>query len=459
LESVKGLWWLPEKEQTKVPGILSLTSGQQVILSLDGLIEDSPLKELNKLKEAIFYEIILGKAEGEKVTLVNCKRTSYSHSLSGVGDSASSKFNPTIVCKGLHFSSKKDLKFSKIAVTFSHIRNWFGVGIHGIKREDDPYLKGFVETWLFVQILPNLSLEIPNFLERDNVKIFDYYSEKAIIYLSFPKEKLSVTPILEYLDVLRNFFQISIDEKIQVIEIEAREECGNVRLIIPTLTSSNINDRISFIPEPITLLKFISNAQLYLCNWFSFAEKYKPTYQLFFSDNYEQSYITTRFLSYAQAIESYHNRNEKYGNKIFLDSDLQKLIDQSTILDLISNKFSDVNSAQSVVSKFKWLNEKTLRLRLKELNQEYTKIFTIFIRDRDAFISRFVDVRNYYTHYDAISVEPSYKEMVVLTENARFILLSILLKEIGFYDDEIASAIRLYCRKRVTKIMSLEDGD
>lgn len=449
MDNIKGLWWLPEKEELKISGDLIYTSGQKATLSLD----DSFKKEKRLDKSEDFYEIILGEINGQKITLVNSKKISSTVTLTGYGDTYSIKFSPIVICKGFHFLNKKELEFTKVLVRYSHIRKWLGPHT-GFKKEDNPYLKGFIETSLVVQILPNLRLEIKDFLQKDNVKIYNSHNDKTTVLFSFPQEKLSISDILETLDIFRNFLQILIDEKIEVLEIEAQEEYGNIQLILPNIVGSEFKDSIAFIPEPITIRTFQENPESYLSNWFNFTEKFKPIYQLFFSDNYEQLYITTRFLLYAQAIEAFHQRS--YDNKLF-PKNLREILDEFTSFSEITKVMFHQEVADSILGTFYQINRKVLKVRLKELFEDYALFFEVFIRDRNSFINDFTDARNYYTHYNPESSmsEPSYSKMVVLTENSRFILLSIFLKESGFKESDIVSALYRYCRKRVTDIKSL----
>jgi hypothetical protein len=348
--------------------------------------------------------------------------------------------------------NKKKLQFTKILVRYSHLRKWLGPH-SGFKKEENPYLVGFIETSLVVQILPNIKLEIKDFLQKDNLTIYNYHNDKTTVLFSFPQEKLSINKILETLDIFRNLLQVLIDEKIEILEIEAQEEYGNIQLILPNIGGSNYKDSVAFIPEPITFRTFQENPQSYLSNWFNFTGKFQPIYQLFFSDNYEQLYITTRFLLYAQAIEAFHQRF--YDNNLFSKS-IMKILDDFTSFRETIKTFFQKKTADTIIGTFNSINQKSLSIRINEIFDDYTPFFNLFISDRTQFIRDFVRTRNYYTHYNPNSKsEPSYRKMVVLTENARLILLAILLKEIGFKDSDIHSAVCLYCRKRVTDIKSL----
>ena len=144
----KGLWWLPQKQDRTVSGQLIYQTGNDAILSLNGIFDE----------KIDFHDIVLGDIEGCKVTLVNCIQVSAEKIYSGTGDSSSSKFKIVAICKGHHFFKKTDLEFTKISVRYSHLRKWLGGRIRGAHiKENDPYLKQSIEKSLTVDILPKLS--------------------------------------------------------------------------------------------------------------------------------------------------------------------------------------------------------------------------------------------------------------------------------------------------------------
>jgi hypothetical protein len=435
-----GVWWLPEKPDCRLSGQLTYTSGNRAILSLDGMFDE----------KTEFHEIILGNLADCKVTLVNCMRISWQKTLAGTGDSSSSKFDLIAIFKGHHFVRKTDLIFNTISVRYSYIRRWLGGKIGDAMKEHDPYLKQSIEKPFIANVLPDLTIKIEGFLERDQHFYYNPYNEETYVIFYFKNE--SLTELLKKLDIFRNFLDICVDEKISIYAIEAEEEYGNVQIILPSILQPVRDDRSYLIPFPIEPYLFLKNAKLYLENWYSFAKEFEPVYQLFFSENFEQLYLTTRFLSYAQAIEAYHGR--KYENRFFSDR-IREILDEFTdFSDFVKIVFPR-SFRDSILSKFQFLNRKTLRMILRDFFEDFKELFSIFIRDKEDFIDRFVKARNYYTHYDPSAKEPTYKQILVLTENARFILLSIFLNEIGLDEDDIRQAIYRYCRKRVREIKSL----
>jgi hypothetical protein len=244
---------------------------------------------------------------------------------------------------------------------------------------------------------------------------------------------------------------ICIDEKIKIYSIQAQEAYGIVDIIYPRLLKPNSKNEHEFsIPSPIEFNLFLKNAKLYLDNWYSFTRNHEPTYELFFSD--EQSFITSRFLSYCQAIEAYHSR--KYQSNYFPDS-LRQILDEFTnFKETIKLMFPNQISS-AILEKFRYINRKSLRMVFKDLLKGNDALNPIFINGTDAFINFCVNTRNYYTHYDPSSTQPDIEKVVHLTDDCRIVLLCVFLKELGMAEQNMKSAVYRYCRKRVRGIWVL----
>lgn len=114
------------------------------------------------------------------------------------------------------------------------------------------------------------------------------------------------------------------------------------------------------------------------------------------------------------------------------------------------------NYQQQLIPKVRYdMNRKSFRKKLKELFEEYGNLFRLFIDDKDEFIGKVVDTRNYYTHYTPELEARAVKviDLPFLSQNLRFILIVILLKKIGFDDEFTEQALRRYMRFRIRRIV------
>lgn len=102
---------------------------------------------------------------------------------------------------------------------------------------------------------------------------------------------------------------------------------------------------------------------------------------------------------------------------------------------------------ESLKSKLKYGNEFSLRKRLKEIFSKYQEILNEFIENKNAFIEKVVNTRNYQTHHDedlrkrAAKGEGLYR----LTQKLKKLLEICLLIELGFSREQIKG---LFSRNR-----------
>ena len=101
------------------------------------------------------------------------------------------------------------------------------------------------------------------------------------------------------------------------------------------------------------------------------------------------------------------------------------------------------------------MNRRSFRAKLKEVYEKHGGLFSSFISDKDDFIKRVIDTRNYYTHYSPKLEERAVKieDLPFLSQNLRFILIVILMKQIGFDDKLIEQALERYMRFRIRRVV------
>jgi len=94
-------------------------------------------------------------------------------------------------------------------------------------------------------------------------------------------------------------------------------------------------------------------------------------------------------------------------------------------------------------SRLVYSNEPTLRERLREIFDEYSKIVNNFIEDKKTFIQKVVVTRNYLTHYDSSLKDQAAEreELYHITQKLKILLEVCLLAQLGFSFDDIKSLI------------------
>ncbi len=173
----------------------------------------------------------------------------------------------------------------------------------------------------------------------------------------------------------------------------------------------------------------------FLRKWFEKVDLLEPIYDLYFGTLYNPCmYLKHRFLSLIQAIESFHQRI--YGGEYLLDENYKKVYD--TLVNAIPNGVK-TDFKEILENKLKYGNELSLRKRLKEIFDKYQEILNVFIENKNTFIEKVVDTRNYQTHHDKDLKEryASGKELYNLTQKLKILLEICLLIELGFSSEEI----------------------
>jgi hypothetical protein len=100
-----------------------------------------------------------------------------------------------------------------------------------------------------------------------------------------------------------------------------------------------------------------------------------------------------------------------------------------------------------------WSNELSLKQRLEELYDHAEIVLKHLVVNRDAFIKRVRDTRNYYTHYSASLRKKAADgiELHWITEVLRYVISFSLLYELDFEPEKIE---KLLLRNRSFKALN-----
>lgn len=448
VKQYSGMWWLSENPEKKIHGNLIHHVGHLPILSLEGAF-------IEKKEEGEFYETILGLVDSKKITLIDCVRLNFSDVNAGAINYFRSKYNVTLLLIGKYFPKKSEIEFKYVNVKFSNIKEWLTHSLFSVSHleENDSETIWQINKPLEKQIqLDQFTIKITGVIESSHSFFLDTFPRDVLI--SIHAQKMSLQKVIEIINSLRNFFEVLIGQNVLIRHIfyYEGEDFKKISAICPFFEKSRYNTHKT-VPHPVEFESISQNLQTIFQNWFSFAQKYEPVYDLFFSLANERGYVRTPFLVLSQAIEAYHSR--KYDNKLFSD-DIRKEIDGST---QFSKKMCEVIAEplrEPFKHKMKYVNRKSLSMQIKELFEQ-NQVFKIFVKDEKQFIRQFVDTRNYLTHYDPEITEPPTEQSKIpfLTDTLRFMIISIILKEIGLKESEIERAIKIYYAYRITDTYSL----
>jgi hypothetical protein len=161
-------------------------------------------------------------------------------------------------------------------------------------------------------------------------------------------------------------------------------------------------------------------------NWFNKEKRLKHVYDLYFAILYNpRLYLEHRFLSAAQALETYHRRTMK--NNQIDNKEHKKRVKK--ILKAVAPEYKDW-----LEQKLEYSNEPSLRRRLREIILANAEPMKLVIKDEKGFIQKVLDTRNYLTHYNPKLEGAAAKdnELYEITEKLRRMIEICFLKELGF---------------------------
>lgn len=445
-----GYWWIPENIDNKIAGILNFDSDNGAKLDLLGTFEKS-----TSLMDTLKRNFILGiTQEGKRITLYKCLINDAKISIPGLNTSS---YSAEFVFVGAHFLSEEDIIFDKVDVNLQYSEKWANLSGFDIKEkfdnEESPKLftieyniPKIINVHLYNGTNISIQLMLTGSYGSNNVNLM----EKLIFSINPDKPQGINSYIFDIFYKLECFLTLAIGEPVYPMIIRAwihsKKEKNNNRstdVLIYYLTGNKNSDskKINLFNIIFSLRDIKDNLEIYLNNWFKKFEYLKPVYELYFSIMYNYNgFLESEFLTLIQAIESYHRRTMSgiYLTELEFEQVYNILID-SIPKDLCN----DVKIAFK--EKLKYLNEFSLRNRLKDLYNKYKDILDLFINDPKKFINYIVNTRNYLTHYDKNLERKALKDqhLIYCTEQLKVLLQIIFLSELGFSQELIKNIISI----------------
>ena len=170
--------------------------------------------------------------------------------------------------------------------------------------------------------------------------------------------------------------------------------------------------------------------------WWKKEALLRPVFDLYFGTIFSPgAYSEHRFLSYAQALETYHRRTD---NRTQLPKDVFKSR-RTLVLDAMPTD----ETRKWLGDKLAFANELPLRERVEEVLQlcppATKRIVGTTKADRTSFVALTVDTRNYRTHYTSKLEKKAARgiRLFRLAYQLQLLLETALLHELGFASDEI----------------------
>ena len=464
-----GYFWLPSAPDKKFPGTLSISDGGIIDLEIVELFEsvgsdsiDWGSFDLDALNwEPTFnndFKRIVGHIETDEVTLDGCRfKEGFTHDRTGLSRSF---LRVDRVFTGVKYDKDEIPRFKILIFSVDGINNWMGTNFDRSNPPDPNYPRAYQRSPISFQHPEPVSFNLSNGME---------------LSITFKLERSGSMSPREDRIAQRTYFKLvsqearELDEFTTVVEKIIAFLCFAMGDIVCVdsmeVTSENRPpllppredlgyDKIGLLPinifyasqlysknEPRIgfngLFKFeqIQNdAERVICNWINAYEQITPAFNLYFlAIMGTQPSLEATFLTLATSLEVYHRRTAD-----------EKEMDEAEFAELIENLIENCPEEKRswLKRKLMFANEIILRKRIKRLIEPFKNLLGNN-RERERLIKKFVDTRNYLTHYD-LSLESKAakgRDLGILCRRIETLFQLHFLQMIGFSQEEINSIV------------------
>jgi len=435
-----GYFWLPEKEDKKIPGTLIISDGGEVELEVVGLFDES-IEALNGKDD---LSRIIGYVEKDGlVTLENCFYNKKNIAFGGI---AKSRVHVDKAISGVAYKKNELVTFNTVSFSVEGINEWVGISGISVSYGDD-YRTATINYTPQDEIVYNLidgfklhiffGYTLPGFPNTTEAKItqqayFKLSSEVAKELPEFIRVLHQVTYLLCFaVDATVTISDVSATSNEGTIDVaEDKKRPVNIKIYYPSLPYSEDLPKIDIHRMLFRFGDIRENAELIFNNWLKAYSTIRPALGLYFSAvTGTHKYLDRRFLALAQGLETYHRRTSS--ETLMERSKFRKLV--ATLLCMCPKEHG------------KWLrerlyhgNEINLGQRIKRIIDPY-KSYLGNSKQRNKIIRGVVNTRNYLAHYSEELEKDSVQgpDLWVLCQKMEAIFQLHLLQQLGFTESEI----------------------
>jgi hypothetical protein len=381
------------------------------------------------------------------VTLLQCLPV---RNHSGAGGVTTLAFAVDRALLGVHVDEFETLMLGRCSVTLSSLRNWMGAA--PVKKE--PAAGGGVRTGIDVRFrrpeplrvtLPDsafdveLSLQYGTSLESGSFVVhwdvcFSIIAHDCLAYTAADAASLQLRILLSTLigqPVSIKTWAMSLPTESSQRELQSQLHVLNRQVGRPVEPDVLHSDMLLSYNELETEFPRIVQ------RWFARSEQeVLAGHVLFASQLLESPAVNVKFLAVLQAAEAY-DRSRR--DRVYMDQNAyDRAIDELGIPACIQD-----DHRQSFKSRLKYGNEYSLRKRLHCMLERIPESLRQPIAERvNLFVTRVVDTRNYYTHFDHTpqSNPLDGPDAFVAAERIRFLVLATLLLDLGISEEKLVRA-------------------
>lgn len=440
---IKGLWWLPEKPDLKLPGTLTFSPYKGFSLEVQG-----SFKERGEMHKFLIPDIILGFShQGKEITLYKCFERSSKMHLPGIPETL---FSVNVGFIGVHFAQLSEMKFKKISVRYNYLDEWLNISGFNITpnlKEKSVEIKYKLPAPIEINLRNGLKILLEVKANMPSISIAQKEAcikQEAFFTLEFPTET-TFEDVHKFIYIFQNLLSLLTSEIVYPIKILGNSE-NAVKIIenkkfyepieiIYQLSLSQVKSKKSVHPFDM-LYPYISiknKTEIIFNNWLEKAEILRPIYDLYFGTIYSgDMYLEFQFLSLVMALEVYHRR-------MIRNEDIPSKEHEERIKQILTNTPDKYRNW--LKEKLTYSNEPSLGKRIKEIYGMLKNIgyVTDLIPKKKDFVYKVVNTRHYFVHYDQSLEDKALKgtDLYWFIQKLKVLVEICLLKEIGFLDTEI----------------------
>lgn len=465
----EGYWWLPEKPDKKVTGNLSINRREGIELRIISSLESQD----SFFSDRASPEIILGQAiDGNLITLINPICTnSQSNSSNFFIDLSACTYKSQIAIVGKrHFNTKEDVVFTSADIRFGLLDEWLCQSGFSDNKEtnEQGHLTQYNLKYEYPEIIEfnvdsiNLTIKTNYFLNRDHKYL---YLKHELCHKSFfklePEHPQNFNWYNNIFESLRRFITVVSGFPVSITDIITY---GNEYYIyddIKTKENFNINYQLpnnfieTFDKHPGKLLTRLDHLEIelpvILNNWFEKSEILEPAIILYVATlSTDLGYSEFRLLNYAQALEALHRR--VFGGKYLTDEEYKPVC--QTLTNSIPESL-EISHRDSLKGRIKYGHEFSQRKRIKLLLDEvWEDCLDKFIDDKNTFINKVINTRNYLIHYDSASEAKAVEgtEIFYIAERLKIILIAHILLQLGIPKKNVYRDIKRFANFEYLKL-------
>lgn len=317
-----GYFWRPSEPDRKLHGTLSISDGGHIELEVigrfGGRIEVSLNADLNPI------ERIVGHIEKDEfVTLDDCCYKTLP--LSFMGGISKSLIHVGKVFTGIGYDEDEIPRFNSVTFSVEGLDEW--VRISGIKvdyRYEERAVtisyrqpatvslnldNGMQLSIIFSWRAPKYPIKEARIIQKAYFKLFSQKVRKLDEFISVAHQ---ITTLLCFaMDQI-----VSLDS-VSATSENRRENIGDgttepipINIYYSSQPYSEGEPKIYPSPRLFGFIQIQNDAERMINNWIEAYERINPTFDLYFSTQIGQPYLTVKFLTLVQGLEAYHHREK-----------------------------------------------------------------------------------------------------------------------------------------------------